>query len=217
MDTRAQREPGISLAFAGGMAAILSYVGCTAAAWWLYPGRFIPLHSWLSALGDRSHNPQGALFYDVGCALTAAALLFFILGLRQWRSRRSGRDALLAAAQVAGIASAFFLLMVGVYSQDRLRLHLLYSNSFFSSFPVFILLLSTVLIGHPRSARSIGIAGFLVVLIGLAFHTLFPRSRPLEWITEFGFLAYVGLVAWGTRVAVRVEESASPVSWAETR
>jgi hypothetical membrane protein len=193
---------GTTLAFAAGVAAIGLYLACSTAAWWFYPRPFSPLRNWLSDLGNSLRNPRGALFYNVGCALTAAALFLFVLGLSRWRSGRRLRDGLIAAAQVAGIVSAFSLLMVGVYSQDLARQHLFYSNSFFSSFPVFMVLHSTALTGHPRSGRSLGILGFVVVVVGLGFHWLFPVSRPLEWVTEAGFLLFVGLVAWNTQRVV---------------
>jgi len=47
--------------------------------------------------------------------------------------------------------------------------------------------------------KRVGALGFAVVLLGLAFHIGFPRSRPLEWATELGFLVYVGLLAYSSR------------------
>lgn len=194
------REHSITLAFAAGVAAIVLYVGCAALAWWVYPGSFTPLQSWLSSLGDPSLNPVGAAYYNVGCILTGAGLLLFVLGLGRWH-RGGTRGKALAAAQVVGFASAFFLVMLGLHSQERLREHLYYSNRFFISFPVFIALLSTALFHHPCFKKSVGVFGFGVVLAGLAFHGLLPESRPLEWITEFGFAVYVALVAWNTQNA----------------
>jgi hypothetical membrane protein len=211
MDPGRQRTSGTTLAFAGGMTAVVLYLICSAVAWWFYPRSFSPFHNWLSDLGDSVRNPRGAVFYNVGCALAAAALFFFVLGLSRWRCGRPTGDGLVTASQIVGVISAFFLGMIGVYSQDLARQHLFYSNSFFSCFPVFILLLSSALTLHPHSSKSVGVLGFLVVLVGFAFHSLFPVSRPLEWVTESGFLLFVGLVAWNTGVPQHSKGTSAPV------
>lgn len=181
------------------MGAIVLYVVCSTAAWWVYPSSFTPAKNWLSDLGDRSRNPSGAEFYDIGCILTAAALLLFVLGLSKWGSGRPRRNVLIAA-QLAGLTSVFFLVMLGLYSQDRLREHLIYSNWFFFCFSVFTVLLSTALLTQRHFRKSVAILGFAVVLVSLGFHSVFPLSRPLEWITESSFLVYVALVAWNTQL-----------------
>jgi hypothetical membrane protein len=196
-----RRRAGITLAFGGGMGAIVLYVVCSMVAWWVYPHSFSPLRNWLSDLGDRSRNPEGAPFYDVGCIVTAGALLLFMVGLRRWGSGHPRRRALVAA-QLAGLASVVFLAMLGVYSQDRLREHMIYSNWFFVCFSIFVTLLSTALFTQLHFKRSVAVLGFAVVLVSLAYHSVFPLSRPLEWITEFGFLLYVALVAFTTQRAV---------------
>jgi hypothetical protein len=126
----------------------------------------------------------------------------FMLGLSRWRSGRPMRKALVAASQLAGFASVVFLVMLGLYSQERLREHLIYSNWFFFCFWVFTALLSTVLFTHSRFKKIVAILGFAVALDSFALHLLFPLSQPLEWITEFGFLVYVALVALNTQRAV---------------
>jgi hypothetical membrane protein len=208
---------GINLAFGGGMAAIVLYVVCSMAAWWVYPNRFTPLKNWLSDLGDRSRNPQGAPFYNVGCILTAAALLLFVLGLSRWRSEHRRRNALIVASQLAAFGSIVFLVMLGLYSQERLHEHLIYSNWFFVCFSLFMALLSAALITDPHFKKSVGILGFAVVLVSFAFHSLFPLSRPLEWMTEFGFLVYVALVALSTQRALTIGSSRPPMPGARMR
>jgi uncharacterized protein DUF998 len=194
------RPAGITLAFASGLAAISVYVVCTAISWWLYPDSFGPLTHWLSYLGDPVRNPRGAAFYNAGCVLTGAALLLFVLGLGTWQ-REGARSKVLIAAQLVGLASAFFLVMLGFHSQERLQAHMYYSNRFFISFPVFITLLSSALYAHPHFKKGVAAVGFAVVATGLTFHGLFPVNRPMEWITELGFMAYVALVAWTTQKA----------------
>ena len=201
MNSVENRPAAVNLAFAGGMGAILAYLTGTMISWWLYPTHFTPLRNWLSDLGNHARNPGGAFFYNVGCMLTAFALLVFVLGLGRWRSGAPGRNALIASSQLTGFASVVSLAGLGLYSEDRMHQHMIYSNWFFASFPLFIVLLSGGLINHPRSGKSLGVLGFAVVLLGLAFHVAFPRSRPLEWATELGFLLYVGCLAMSTRVS----------------
>ena len=209
MNSVENRPAGVNLAFAGGMGAILAYLTGTMISWWFYPTRFTPLRNWLSDLGNHARNPSGAFFYNVGCVLTALALLVFVLGLGRWRSGALGRSALIASSQLTGFASVVSLAGLGLYSEDRMHQHMLYSNWFFASFPLFIVLLSGGLLNHPRFGKSLGLLGFAVVLPGLAFHLAFPRSRPLEWATELGFLLYVGWLAISTQVSYRRGSSPS--------
>jgi hypothetical membrane protein len=195
----AESRSGSNLAFAGGMGAIVVYLVGAGVSWWLYPDRFTPLRNWLSDLGNYRRNPDGAVFYNIGCVLTALALLVFVIGLSSWRSGALRERALIAGSQLTGFASVVSLAGLGVYSEDRIRQHMVYSNWFFASFPLFIVLLSSGIIKHPRIQKNVAESGFAVVLLGLVFHVVFPRSRPLEWVTELGFLNYVGLLAANSR------------------
>jgi uncharacterized protein DUF998 len=199
MSERVERQPPITLAFAGGVSAIVCYIAGSLAAWKFYPRSFSPVTSWLSQLGDYSRNPNGAVFYNAGCIATATALLMFMAGLSSLRTKNRQTDRLLTASQLAGLLSVFCLIMLAVYSEDQLRRHMVYSNGFFSLFPLFVILLSSALITHPQIPRTVGMVGFGVVLVGIAFHLVYPVSRPLEWFTEAGFLSFVGLVAWSAR------------------
>jgi hypothetical membrane protein len=192
-----ENRPGNNLAFTGGISAIVVYLAGAVVSWWFYPGPFTPLRNWLSDLGNHRRNPEGAMFYNIGCVLTALALLAFVLGLSRWRSAGLKGNTLIASSQLTGFASVISLAGLGVYSEDRMHQHMVYSNWFFASFPVFIVLLSSGIISHPLRKR-VGALGFAVVLVGLAFHIGFPRSRPLEWATELGFLVYVGLLAYSS-------------------
>jgi hypothetical membrane protein len=194
-----ERQPPATLAFAGGVAAIVCYLGGSLAAWVFYPRSFSPVTSWLSQLGDHARNPSGAVFYNAGCIATATALLMFMAGLSSVRTTNRQRNRLVTASQLAGLLSAFCLVMLAVYSEDQLRRHMIYSNGFFASFPLFVILLSSALTRHPHIPSAVSLVGFGVVLVGIAFHLVYPVSRPLEWVTEAGFLSFVGLVAWSTR------------------
>jgi hypothetical membrane protein len=178
---------------------MIVYLVCSTAAWLLYPGSFSPLKNWLSDLGNPIRNPAGAVWYNVGCVLTALALLLFIRSLSWWRSAGSIGSTLIGTSQVTGLASVISLAMIGVYSENDLRRHMIYSNWFFACFPLFILLFSTGVITQRNRSNAIGLIGLGVVVIGLWFSLVFPGSRPLEWGSELAFLVYVGIVAWNTR------------------
>lgn len=198
MRTMMNRLAGRPLALAGGLGAISAYLVCSTAAWLLYPGSFSPLKNWLSDLGNPIRNPAGAVWYNVGCVVTALALLLFIRSLSWWRSASFSGNTLIGTSQVTGLASVLSLALIGVYSENDLRRHMIYSNWFFACFPLFILLFSTGLITQ-RNRKRIGLVGLGVVVIGLWFHLVFPGSRPMEWGTELAFLMYVGMVAWNTQ------------------
>lgn len=49
-------------------------------------------NNWLSDLGDRSLNPDGAVFYRLGCAFAGVLMAALFLSLTPWRLEAKRRQ-----------------------------------------------------------------------------------------------------------------------------
>ena len=157
------------------------------------------LDNWLSDLGNSTYNPNGAIVYNVGCALTGIALFPFFMGLYKWHMKEDWRKILLIVTQVVGVLAAFSLIMIGVFSEDFPEAHRMWSSIFFLLNLVVLVLLGITLFTHPEYMKPIAYYGFAVAAINLLFVLLFvlAYSTPvLEWFTVFTALGYVGLLVY---------------------
>lgn len=160
-----------------------------------YPAAYNPVNNWLSDLGNSTHNPNGAVLYNVGCILTGIALFPFFIGLYKWYSSERRRRAGVVATQITGCAAAFSLIMIGVFSENYGKLHDLWSQIFFLLNLVVLVVLGITLFNHPRYIKAIAVYGFIVAAINLVFLFL-PNTPLLEWFTVFTALGYVGLLSY---------------------
>jgi hypothetical membrane protein len=183
------------LSILAGAAVIILYCTFTFSSWALFPTAYSPSANWLSDLGSSSKNPRGAVLYNVGCMLTGIALFPFFVGMTLWYTDEKWRKTVLMVAQAIGCLAAFALIMIGVFSEDYGRLHVLWSNVFFLLNLVVLLLFGASLFTHPKYFKSVAYYGFIVALINLVF--VFTSNTPiLEWFTVFTALGYVGLLAY---------------------
>ncbi|MBD3339254.1 MAG: hypothetical protein GF353_09095 [Candidatus Lokiarchaeota archaeon] len=67
-----------------GVSVILIYCLMTFISVSLFPSSFSPVDNWLSDLGNSSYNPNGAIFYNLGCILTGIALFPFFGSMVVW-------------------------------------------------------------------------------------------------------------------------------------
>jgi hypothetical membrane protein len=94
------------LGFAAGLAAIGCYMAFAAAAYLLDPSPFGPADNWLSDLGSSTHNPTGALVYNVGVGLTGLALVGFFWGFADWAEGARLRGCATGSTQFDSSASS---------------------------------------------------------------------------------------------------------------
>jgi len=178
-----------------GILVILFYCAFTLTSIVLFPRPVSPLNDWLSDLGNSSYNPQGAIFYNVGCVLTGLALFPFFAGLYYWYTDEKWRKALIMITQAVGFIAAFALMMIGVFSEDAGAIHHLWSLAFFV-FNLLVLILANVsLMTHRKFIRPIGYYGFIVAVINLLFVGL-AYTSILEWFTVFTALGYVAFLSY---------------------
>jgi hypothetical membrane protein len=178
-----------------GILVILFYCAFTLTSIVLFPRPVSPLNDWLSDLGNSSYNPQGAIFYNVGCVLTGLALFPFFAGFYYWYTDEKWRKALIMITQAVGFISAFALMMIGVFSEDAGAIHHLWSLAFFV-FNLLVLILANVsLMTHRKFIRPIGYYGLIVAVINLLFVGL-AYTSILEWFTVFTALGYVAFLSY---------------------
>jgi hypothetical membrane protein len=152
---------------------------------------------WLSDLGNSSYNPQGTIFYNVGCVLTGLALFPFFAGLYYWYTDEKWRKSLIVTTQAIGFIAAFALMMIGVFSEDSGAIHHLWSVVFFV-FNLLVLILAKVsLMTHRKFIRPIGYYGLVVAVINPLFIGL-SYTSILEWFTVFTALGFVAFLSYNT-------------------
>lgn len=178
-----------------GIAVIILYCVFTFTSLALYPTPYSPVSNWLSDLGNSSLNPSGAVLYNTGCVLTGIALFPFFLGLYEWFTNETWKKIMLIITQTVGSLAAFSLIMVGVFSEDFMSLHITWSSVFFLLNLTVLVLLGVTLFTHAHYMKPIAYYGFVVAAINLFF--VLAYSVPLfEWFTVFTALGYVGLLVY---------------------
>lgn len=173
---------------------IILYCAFTFTSWALYPTSYSPVENWLSDLGNSSFNPNGAIFFNVGCVLTGIALFPFSIGFYKWYTDEKWRKISLIITQTLGSLAAFSLMMIGVFSEDYGEMHHLWSVIFFVLILIVLILLGVSLFTHPKYIRRIAYYGFVVAIINLIFASY--NIPLLEWFTVFTALGYVGLLVY---------------------
>lgn len=213
-----------------GSAAILIFLLLLVVSVSLYPGHYTPIGNWLSDLGNPNYNPQGYIFFNLGCIVTGLLLIPFFMGLSPWKSRGFASEEsisnkstepkvsreytepvstyhdkykyLLKAAQAVGIASSFFLVMIGFFPENIKSWHWIWSALFFLSLLVTLIILNVFLWKHPRFPSQVVYYGLLVVLMDIFFIAIYPfrTGMPLplfEWMTVLLSLGWLGAMLFG--------------------
>ncbi|MHA1297635.1 MAG: DUF998 domain-containing protein, partial [Promethearchaeota archaeon] len=167
-----------------GIAVIVFYCVFTFTSLALFPPPFSPLTNWLSDLGNSTYNPNGALFYNLGCILTGASLFPFFIGLYIWKFNELWNKILVYINQVIGCFAGFSLILIGVFSEDFIGPHIFWSNVFFETILFVLLITPIALFRHEKFIKWIAIYGIGVFIIDLIF--VFSINEPiLEWFTVF--------------------------------
>ena len=193
----------------GGILVIVFYCVCTFTSLALFPPPFSPAENWLSDLGNSTLNPSGFLWYNTGCILTGAALVPFFLGLCTWYSEKKWKSVLVLAGQIAGFFDAFSLIMIGVFSEDSGEPHLFWSEIFFKTNLLVLIIMGIALLLNSKFIKLIGVFGFAVVIFNVLFVILLSASPPLEWLTVFTALGFVGLLVVNTIVKFGNQDTAT--------
>ena len=183
---------------AGGVAVYLIFA---VLAYSRYPGDFSPINNnWLSDLGNRNLNPNGADFYVWGCVLAGIFLVGFFVSLFTWRATGSRiHNWLLLAVQVTGLIAAVSLVMSAVYTEDQFAAHQLWSRLIYGGFAVVLFVAPFAVHRTGRSSAvliAVAVTGYASILASL----IFDSAHWIEWLSLASILVFVswlGLMSAG--------------------
>jgi hypothetical membrane protein len=156
-----------------------------------YPHPYWPLREWLSDLGNRRVNPDGAVFYRIGSAAGGLGTIGFFAGLTVRHGAATTLKPALVTMQLLGALAGVAFIMTGVYPADMWPIHFAWSTVVFLSFGLSLIVSLFVFPNPRRSYRALTPLAIFCSLCVVAGE--FVRISWLEWVTLGGFLAYVGV------------------------
>jgi hypothetical membrane protein len=189
-----------SISYISSFLVVVCYVTFTAIAWARFPLPYSPIHNWLSDLGNPEINPKGALFYNLGLAITAGLVMTFFLSLFRFRLKNVRVQTIMVILTVAfGCLGALAMLMTTIFPINQPALHSFWSaanrictgTAFAFSIAAF-----RYHCGYPRWMLGLGVIVVLVDLVSSAFLT---EIHVAEWVTIALWLAYCLLLGIETR------------------
>ena len=142
-----------------GIAAALCYVSLALLAFSRFPGSYAPLDNWLSDLGSRSLNPQGARFYNLGIIATAVLLGAFFLGLSRWRmeGRRMQRAMLRTTQASSGVGVIGSSVAIGVEDGEGVQVGVLVDRGVLDGVIVGVFVGATGVAGASVAVGATGV------------------------------------------------------------
>ena len=192
-------------------AAVVTYLVFAFLAYSRYPTDFSPINNnWLSDLGNRNLNPDGADFYVWGCVAAGVILGGFFLSLTPWRATGSRiQNWLLLAVQVTGVVAAISLVMSAVYTEDQFAAHQFWSRFISGGFAAALFVSPFALRRAGRSSAiliAVAVTGYLSIVARLVF----DAAHWLEWPSLALILGFVGWVGWMSASWNRGQSPKSP-------
>ena len=178
-----------------GLPSIVAYLSLTVVAFAYYPTSFTPGANWLSDLGDRLLNLQGAAYYRSAAVLAGALLAAFFMALGSSVRRQGGKRALfMTVAETLGLVAALALILTGAFPEDTGTPHSAASAVLYASFGTAVRFAGWAFLRRPGRSRPLGYFAFGVAAATWAFAVL-PHAYWLEWVAVILLLLFVGVVA----------------------
>ncbi|MHA1377383.1 MAG: DUF998 domain-containing protein [Candidatus Helarchaeota archaeon] len=193
-----------------GLLVIIFYCTFTFISIAMYPVRYSPLSNWLSDLGNMfynfidisylyfEYNPQGGIFYNLGCIFTGILLVPFFIGLYVLYDDEKvigmPRKIWAIIIQIIGLFSGFALVMIGVFSEDQMPAHSMWSRIFFIAIVAVLVLVSITFYTYPGFFKALSYYGIILAIVDAVF--VFLGLALVEWITVFSALGFVGLLSY---------------------
>lgn len=192
----------------GGVAVYLLFA---VLAYSRYPADFSPVNNnWLSDLGNRNLNPDGADFYVWGCILAGIFLGGFFVSLFTWRGCGSKiQNWLLLAVQVAGLVAAVSLVMSAVYTEDQFAAHQFWSRFISGGFAV-AMFMAPFAFRRPSRSSALLIAVAATGYASIVASFIFDGAHWLEWPSIALILVFVCRVGWMSATWNRVRSLERP-------
>jgi peptidoglycan/LPS O-acetylase OafA/YrhL len=192
-------------------AAVAIYLVFALLAYSRYPADFSPVNNnWLSDLGNRNLNPDGADFYVWGCIAAGVILGAFFLSLTPWRTTGSRiQNWLLLAVQVTGAVAAVSLVMSAVYTEDQFEAHQFWSRFVSGGFAMAMFMAPFALrrAGHSSAILiTVAAAGY----VSIVARFIFDSAHWIEWPSIALILVFVSWVGWMSATRNRVHSLETP-------
>lgn len=167
----------------------------------LFNGSYSILNNWISDLGSSSKNPNGYIYFDIGCILTGIAILISIVGLIEWRTTNRKQNSLINLSRYCGFLMAFALIMIGIFSEDYGRIHYFWASVYFIMTFIFLIIANVALKKNPSYSVLIYYYTFVSILINFLFIFLVIigfHIPLLEWLSVLSGLLWIGLIGLNT-------------------
>ncbi len=180
----------IPISVASGVAVILIFWGFTITSLLFFPG-YNPLFNWMSDLGNSMLNPLGAKFFNIGCILSGIALAPFFFGLYEWYIGGKRNKRLTILTQICGVFASLSMVMIGVFPEDILALHIFWAMILFT-LTIFTFILPSIALYKFKFTRNIARYGIIATTINMILWVFI--TPILEWITiifSFGFIILI--------------------------
>ena len=185
---------------AGGVAVYLIFA---VLAYSRYSGDFSPANNnWLSDLGNRNLNPDGANFYVWGCILAGIFLGGFFVSIFTWRATGSKiQNWLLLAVQVTGLIAAVSLVMSAVYTEDQFAAHQFWSRLINGGFAGALFMAPFAFHRAGRNSAvliAVSATGYASIVARL----IFESAHWIEWPSLaliLVFVSWIGLMSASER------------------
>ncbi|KKH93396.1 hypothetical protein EO95_15280 [Methanosarcina sp. 1.H.T.1A.1] len=193
----------IPLTSVGSFLAITISLVSALASSLLYNGSYSILNNWISDLGNSSRNPNGHIYFDVGCILTGIAIIILAVGLEKWKTTNRKQDNLILLSRYCGLLMAFALIMVGIFSEDYGRIHYFWASVYFILMLIFLITMNIALKNHPSYIKWIWYYTFISILIIFIFMftVIIGLQIPiLEWLAVLSGLIWIGLIGYNTLI-----------------
>ncbi len=188
-----------TLAVVLAVTAAAIYLALAVAAYVNYPEAFSPWNNnWLSDLGNRDLNPDGAAFYRIGCALNGVLMIVMFVTVTPWQIDASRRQrALVGWSQVFGVVAAVALIMTAVYPEDMFDAHQLWSRILVSAF-AGLLFVSFLVFRQPETSNAPIAVAAVVGYGATVLWLLFGDAHWIEWIVVADVLLVVCMIGMRT-------------------
>ena len=156
-----------------------------------FPTTYNPFVNWISDLGSHSKNPNGSVFFNIGCIISGIAMFPFFAGLYEWYIGGRRNKILTILTQIAGFYTALAMIMIGVFPDDYLEIHIFWSMSLFI-ISVLTFFLPSYALYKFKFTRNIAIFGFIATIINLILW--FCIIPLMEWITIIFSFCFIGII-----------------------
>jgi hypothetical protein len=181
-----------------GIVVLVLYIGLAVAARFYYPSSFGPATNWLSDLGNRNLNPDGAIFYRLAGMLGGVILALFFAGLADWyRGLRSKPRVFMTIAQVFGVLTSFAFAMTGYFSEDMIVPHSFWSIANYICFGTAAFFVGFALLYNKTVPLAFSVFCFVLAAVDIA-SGVFGKTYWLEWLVVAMLLLFVASVSYLT-------------------